>query len=84
MPTANLFMSKLSGLGLDAGSLEIIRGQFAERWIEEAEALNHYKAATKASPQGVGAWGALVGFHMRHGRFAQASRGCRRRTPCLA
>lgn len=74
MTTAQLFLSRLSKLTLGPGVAERMLGEFAEQWLSESDARQHFQAATRAAPKDASAWLALSGFELRHGQYADAAK----------
>ncbi len=71
LATAERFLAKL---GRDpVAETELAQAQFAERWLNAAEALKHYQAAIAATPPSSAAWSGITSFNLRQGKLADAS-----------
>jgi tetratricopeptide (TPR) repeat protein len=75
---AGAALGRLAKLTLKPPALDLLLARFAERFPGTAAAVAgdpavHYAAATSAAPTNPEAWRELAGFHLRHGRTAEAA-----------
>lgn len=73
LSTAQKMLDRVAQMPLKPGDAELIRAGFAERWKQDDDALEQYRAATTAAPASENAWTALAGFFLRQQKFSQSA-----------